>query len=130
MNALIILAVALIAIGLLVSVFLWWRSPDSGESEYVTVAELQARLEHEGEPIEQPTAGESSDDQDRPRTGDAHESANADDAPAEPETPAADETAPPHTPEKPATTTGHDDRADSGSGAARPDPGDKPPTEE
>lgn len=49
MDAWIIVAVVLVAAGLLVSLFVWWRNPGSGNSEYVTVAELQARLDHEYE---------------------------------------------------------------------------------
>ncbi len=47
MDALIIVAVVLVVAGLLVSVILWLRNPGSAGTEYVTVAELQARLEHE-----------------------------------------------------------------------------------
>lgn len=56
MNALIIVAIVLVALGLLITVILWLRTPGSAESEYVTVAELQARLEHEHEPDEQAAA--------------------------------------------------------------------------
>ncbi|NUP28896.1 MAG: hypothetical protein HOQ44_19800 [Nocardia sp.] len=58
MNALIIVAIVLVAVGLLITVILWLRTPDTADSEYVTVAELQARLEHEQEPEEQAAAGE------------------------------------------------------------------------
>ncbi|WP_459547844.1 hypothetical protein [Nocardia sp. X0981] len=64
MNALIIVAVVLIAVGLLISLALWFRHPRAGSSEYVTVAELQARLEDEhGHPEQAPdTAGPTTDD--------------------------------------------------------------------
>lgn len=68
MNALIIVAIVLVAVGLLITVTLWLRSPDSAESEYVTVAELQARLEHEQEPGEQ-AAAERPEERDRAETG-------------------------------------------------------------
>jgi hypothetical protein len=66
-NALIILAVALVAVGLLVTLVLWLRAPHSAESEYVTVAELRARLDNEQEPTEEETAEEPGED--RPETG-------------------------------------------------------------
>ncbi|MGW0183092.1 hypothetical protein [Nocardia sp. NPDC003345] len=55
MDAWIIVAVVLVAAGLLVSLFVWWRNPGSGNSEYVTVAELQARLDHEHDDSGDPT---------------------------------------------------------------------------
>ncbi|GGL29668.1 hypothetical protein [Nocardia jinanensis] len=64
-NAWIIVAVALVAAGLLISVILWLRTPGSGESEYVTVAELRARLEHEQEPDDQ---AEHTDEREQPET--------------------------------------------------------------
>ncbi|WP_063128083.1 hypothetical protein [Nocardia fusca] len=67
MNALIILAVALVAVGLLITLVLWLRAPHSAESEYVTVAELRARLDNEQEPTEEETAEEPGED--RPETG-------------------------------------------------------------
>ncbi|WP_157106103.1 hypothetical protein [Nocardia sienata] len=76
MNALIILAVALVAVGLLITVVLWLRAPHSAESEYVTVAELRARLENEqerGEEEEPEERGEEvaaeEADGDEPETG-------------------------------------------------------------
>ncbi|WP_063037407.1 hypothetical protein [Nocardia grenadensis] len=66
-NALIILAVALVAVGLLVTLVLWLRTPHSAESEYVTVAELRARLENEQEPTEEEVTEEPGADQ--PETG-------------------------------------------------------------
>lgn len=72
MNALIIAAAILIAVGLLISLILWVRHPGSGNSDYVTVAELQARLEDEhGHPEQAPepdhragtAAGETSEEQ-------------------------------------------------------------------
>lgn len=77
MNALIILAVALVAVGLLITLVLWLRAPHSAESDYVTVAELRARLENEQEPVEQeaaeeePTEAETAEEpgEDRPETG-------------------------------------------------------------
>jgi cytoskeletal protein RodZ len=60
-DALIIVAVVLVAAGLLASVFLWLRKPGSPETEYVTVAELRARLEHEHDvPGESDEAGDKS----------------------------------------------------------------------
>jgi hypothetical protein len=66
-NALIILAVALVAVGLLITLVLWLRAPHSAESEYVTVAELRARLDNEQEPTEEEPAEEPGED--RPETG-------------------------------------------------------------
>jgi cytoskeletal protein RodZ len=71
-NALIILAVALVAVGLLITLVLWLRAPHSAESEYVTVAELRARLDNEQEPTEEETAEEETGEEpgeDRPETG-------------------------------------------------------------
>lgn len=67
MNALIILAVALVAVGLLITLVLWLRAPHSAESEYVTVAELRARLENEQESAEAETAEEPGEE--HPETG-------------------------------------------------------------
>lgn len=79
MNALIIAAAILIAAGLLISAILWFRHPGSGNSEYVTVAELQARLEDEhGHPEQVPehdhragTAAEEASEDRAPDTADS-----------------------------------------------------------
>lgn len=85
MNALIILAVALVAVGLLITLVLWLRAPHSAESEYVTVAELRARLENEQEPTEEEATEEGADEEpgeDRPETGAGSEPAAEDGRPA------------------------------------------------
>lgn len=95
MDALIIVAVVLVVAGLLVSVILWLRNPGPADTEYVTVAELQARLEHEhDEPAEAADSPDRTDGDIEPTT-----TAPAADAP---ESGTAPETTPP--PAAPATS--------------------------
>ncbi|MGW1743771.1 hypothetical protein ACWCPQ_33805 [Nocardia sp. NPDC001965] len=82
-NALIIMAIVLVAVGLLITVILWLRTPDSADSEYVTVAELQARLEHEQEPEEQAEAGEPDEQADTAGTTEPERTAPDHDSPGE-----------------------------------------------
>ncbi|MGW5388062.1 hypothetical protein [Nocardia sp. NPDC003963] len=82
-NALIIVAIALVAVGLLITVILWLRTPDAAESEYVTVAELRARLEDEQEPGDRTDeqnrseSAESPPEQDEPEPDDTAAAASA-----------------------------------------------------
>ncbi|MEU1983363.1 hypothetical protein [Nocardia sp. NPDC019395] len=115
-DALIIVAVVLVAAGLLASVLLWLRKPGSPESEYVTVAELQARLEHEQdipeesrEPGDRPAeaAGPSQDVAATDEPESATESATATEpaAATEPEATAQPTSAEPETVTEPAITS-------------------------
>lgn len=127
MNALIIAAAALIAAGLLISVILWFRNPGAGNSEYVTVAELQARLEDEYEHPEQAAR--------RPGTADEEVAEQVPDT-AEP---AANEPAPHPTPpagnppvtkaetEHPGIEDETEAAGDTAATAAEPEPGPRRP---
>lgn len=130
MNALIILAVALVAVGLLVTLVLWLRAPHSAESDYVTVAELRARLENEQEPAEAEAAEEPGEDQpETGRTGRGPEAADDAGRPA-----AAVVTPPTSTdagPTRPAAETTPDTGGAETEGSGRPaeEPGAEPPAE-
>ncbi|MEV3961975.1 hypothetical protein AB0M34_13930 [Nocardia sp. NPDC050193] len=130
-NALIILAVALVAVGLLITLVLWVRAPHSAESEYVTVAELRARLENEQESAEEETAEEPGEEQ--PETGGTGAAPEPADEPGRPAaavvTPPTSTGDGPEVPPAAESTPGTGGTEPEASGRPAKEPGAEPPPE-
>ncbi|MET8798926.1 hypothetical protein ABZV91_21260 [Nocardia sp. NPDC004568] len=136
-NAWIILAVALVAVGLLITLVLWLRAPHSAESEYVTVAELRARLENEQEPAdEEVTEQEAAEEpgEHRPDTGGTEAGADSAAAAGRPAaavvTPPTATDAGPEVPPAGKSASGTGDAEPTGHGRTAKEPTAEPPPED